>query len=380
MRQSWMRNILLFSTVMVVLASCKDPEFSLDEPLTASSRPAVYISGQNNFLYALDPKTGERIWEKFFGINRILQEPIVLKDYTIVNTLAGIVRLNGLNGDVVDTIRDFEFDGAKHPVAGMICGKDNMLYSGTADNYLVGFNIDGMSVMWRAMYGSAPTAMTTTGTVYGNLLIANLNGTLYAVNKGAGTEVTWTATIPASTDPVVAPPYVYVLGKDGVLHALDIETGLELWTYTTGAPTESSPIVYGGNIIYGADNNQLYCIDPIAQAPRWVFPTNERVQGSAYADEQVVYFGSFDNYMYAVNIIDGQLKWRYRANALIKSSPIVTNGVAYFASYDQHMYAFDTTGLLKWKFRVNAPVDMSPVANNLDNKVVYPAVSGLSTQ
>jgi len=104
------------------------------------------------------------------------------------------------------------------------------------------------------------------------------------------------------------------------------------------------------------------------------------VQGSAYADEQVVYFGSYDNYMYAVNIIDGQLKWRYRANALIKSSPIVTNGVAYFASYDQHMYAFDTSGLLKWKFRVNAPVDMSPVANNLDNKVVYPAVSGLSSQ
>lgn len=379
MRQSWMRNILLFSTAMVLLASCKDPVFSVDPPLTPTPRTAVYINGQNNFLYALDPKTGERIWEKFFGINKILQEPLVMKNHVVVNTNEGIVRLNADNGFVVDTIRTVEFDGAKRRVTGMICGKDNMLYTATDNNYLVGYNTDGKSVMWRATYSGTAT-MTNTGTIYGNLLIVNLSGTLYAINKGAGTEVRWTSAIPASNDPVVFPPYVYVLDKTGILHALDLETGVEQWTYETGAPTESSPIVYGGNIIYGADNNNLYCIDPIAKQPRWMFTTKERIQGSAYAYEQAVYFGSFDNYMYSVNIIDGQLKWRYRAEALIKSSPVVTNGMAYYASYDQHMYAFDTSGQMKWKFKVNAPVDYSPVYNNLDNKPVYPAPSGLSTQ
>src|SRR5690606_12331398 len=66
MLQGWMRKILLFSTSLVLLASCKDPEFSLDEPLVEEERSAIYINGQNNFLYALDPNTGERIWEHFF--------------------------------------------------------------------------------------------------------------------------------------------------------------------------------------------------------------------------------------------------------------------------------------------------------------------------
>lgn len=379
MLQGWMRKILLFSTSLVLLASCKDPEFSLDEPLVEEERSALYINGQNNFLYALDPNTGERIWEHFFGLNTIMQEPIALQGQVLVNSNLGIVRLDNKNGQVIDTIREVEFDGAKHGITGMISGQDAMLYFGTTSNYLVGYNMVDKSVVWRAP--SFAGGLTFTGSFFGNLFIACVGSNIYALNKNAGTEVSWTYATPgAINDPVIAAPNMYVLDKSGVLHSIDLETGVESWTYTTGAPTSTSPIVYGGNIIYGSDNNYLYCIDSIARAPRWTFLTSERIKGSAYAYEQSVYFGGYDHYIYALNIIDGEVRWRYRAGALINGSPVANNGKMYVGSYDQHLYAFDTSGALTWKFKVNSPVDFSPVVNNLDNKVVYPAPSGLSAQ
>jgi len=379
MRLSWIRNIFLFSTVVVLLASCKEQEFSKDEPLIPELRPAIYISGQNNFLYALDPKTGDRIWEKFFGVNTIVQEPLILKDFAFVATTLGIVQLDADKGTVIDTL-ELEFDGAKHPASGKISGMDEIIYTGTSDNHIVAYNFVKKAIVWQTTL-SGPAVMNSAGSFFNKLFIVNIENTVYALNKNQGSEVSWTYVAPGPiNNPVIAAPNMYVLGTDGILHAVDLETGVEVWSYTTGASTNSAPIVYGGNIIYGADNYKLYCIDSIAHTPRWTFTTNERIKGSAFAADQAVYFGSYDHYVYSVDIIAGELNWRYRTGALVQSSPIVNNGIVYYGSFDQHLYAFDTSGAMKWKFKTNAPLDLSPVANNLDNKVVYPAVSGLSPQ
>lgn len=380
MRQSWMRNIFLFSAVMVSLASCKDPEFSLDEPLTLPERKAIYICGQNNFLHALDPNTGEKIWEKFFGINNILQEPIILRDYCVVNTEQGILRLDAKSGKVIDTIREIEFSGAKHTPTGMISGMDATLYTGTTSNHFVALNITAKAPVWVSQNTITP-ALAATGSFFGNQFIAQYDNKLHALNRNAAGAAAWTYTLPGPiNDPVISSPYVYVLEKNGTLHALDINNGTEVWNFPTGEATESSPIVYGGNIIYGTMMDRLYCIDPIARAPRWVYQADERIGGSAYAYDQTVYFGCYDHYFYALNIIDGEIRWRYRTGGLINSSPVVTNGIAYIGSYDQHMYAFDTTGAMKWKYKVNALINKTPVVNNLDNRPVYAAPVGLSSQ
>lgn len=380
MRLSWMRNILLFSTAVLLLASCKDPEFSLDEPLIPELRPLVYISGQNNFLYALDPKTGDRVWEKFFGVNTILQEPLILKDRALVSSSMGIVILDADKGTVIDTIKNISINGADQTLAPAISGIDETVYFGTANDYLVAYNFNTKAVVWQSPVPGA-SSLKTSGSFFGNLFIVPVGNNIYALNKNQGSEVSWTYAAPgAFNNPVISAPNMFVLGTDGVLHTVDLETGIEIWSYATGAPTVSSPIVYGGNIIYGAENNRMYCIDSIARAPRWVFVTDERVKGSAFAYEQAVYFGSYDHYIYSVDIRTAELNWRYRTGALITSSPIVNNGIAYIGSYDQHFYAFDTSGAMKYKFKVNAPIDLSPVANNLEGKITYPAVSGLSGQ
>jgi|GEM_PF-6901243 len=379
MRLSWIRNIFLFSTVVVLASSCSQPEFSKDEPLIPAMRPAVYISGQNNFLFALDPRTGERIWERFFGVNNILQEPIVLGDYTMVNSDEGVVVLGTEKGNILDTIIELEFDGGKHRLAGQISGEGTRIYSGTVDQKIVAYDYAKKELVWTNTV-TFPTAMTSAGSFFGNLFIVHINGTLYALNKNQGSEVSWTNNIGPVTNPVVSPPNLYAMDPTGTLHALDLESGIEIWTYATGAPVKTSLVVYGGYIIYGSDDNYLYCIDSISHVPRWTFKTAERIRGSAFGYEQAVYFGGYDHYVYSLDIIDGEINWKYRTGALISGSPIAHEGIVYFPSYDQHLYALDTSGSLRWKYRVNAPIDLSPVCNALNNKVIYPAPSGLSGQ
>ncbi|MCB0696440.1 MAG: PQQ-binding-like beta-propeller repeat protein [Chitinophagaceae bacterium] len=376
MRLSWIRNIFLFSTVVILATSCSQPEFSKDEPLIEAKRPAVYISGQNNFLFAIDPNTGEKVWERFFGVNNIKQEPIVLGDYVMVNSDLGVVVLGVDKGNKLDTITSV--DG--HQLAGYISGEGLTIYSGTTDNFIIAYNYGTKSAVWGVQQ-SYPTAMSSAGSFYGNLFIVHINTTLYAMDKTQGASLAWSNPIGPVSNPVVSPPNIYAMNPTtGTLYAIDLETGASSWNLPTGSPVSGPVIVYGGYIIFGSDDNYLYCIDSISHTPRWTYKTTERIKGGAYCYDQAVYFGGYDHYVYSLNIVDGALNWRYRTGALINGSPVAYDGTVYFPSYDQHLYAFDTSGSLKWKYKVNAPIDMSPVYNALNNKVLYPAPSGLSNQ
>lgn len=364
--------------MMVLVASCSKPAYSPDEPLTPELRPAIYITSQNNVLYALNPGNGEKLWEVDFGVtNTILQEPVVLNGYALVRCNQGIVRLDADKGDLIDTVVEFNINNANRAVNGAISAMGDLCYTSTDGGYVIAFNYDTKDLAWTSQPN---VAIATPGSFYNGLFIYSTGSGVRAVDQLDGNKLSWSYTAASTiTNQTIAPPLMYVCGINGTLYAVSLEKGIDVWNYATGAALTTSPIAYGGNIIFGTDDNNLYCIDSVARAPRWIFKTDERVRGSAYANDQTIYFGSFDHYFYAVNIIDGSLKWRFRTGALIKSSPIYFDGRVYVGGYDKNLYAFDTTGRIDWKFSVNGLVDLSPVVYDLES-TVYPAESGLSTQ
>ncbi len=388
MLQRRMRNILLFSIVVIFAASCQQYEYSADEPLEPTKKSGVYISGNNNFLYGLDPETGIKMWEQYLGFD-IKHEPLVLDGLLFLSSPAGVLKIDGSSGKIIDTTFDLDFsiDTFKHYVTGPLSGSGENIYAATADGYFTSFNYKTRAVAWQTQLAGP----STSASFFGNLVIYGANSTVYAINAEDGNQVAWTYT--ASTDitnPVIAPPYVYVTDIAGELTALEIETGQVVWKHSTNTTLSTSPISFGKFIIYGADDNKLHCVDPdlIPTPPNvsrqaWTFMTNERVKGSAYGYDNTVYFGGVDHYFYAINTLTGSggsLKWRYRTGGLIKSSPVAHNGMIYVASYDKHIYAFDTTGAMKWKFNVNGLIDRSPVVYDVNtNRAYYPAISGMST-
>ena len=85
----------------------------------------------------------------------------------------------------------------------------------------------------------------------------------------------WTAELGGRlTQPTIADGRVFVAARDThTLHALDADTGEQLWSYTTGGQTDTPPTYVNGLVI----------------------------------------FGSADGYVYALRARDGVLAWRFRA-------------------------------------------------------------------
>jgi len=153
------------------------------------------------------------------------------------------------------------------------------------------------------------------------------------VHSPGESRIAWTYTLPQVGtqkgvilgSPAVSDDKVFFGAMDGKVHALDLKTGQELWTFTGQKSFwESSPAVSDGR----------------------------------------VYIGCQDNYIYAIDIANGKQVWRYLTGGAIgTSSPVVYDGKVYIGSEDGSVYALDKqTGTLSWKQSLGEKIYSSPAA------------------
>lgn len=381
MLQRWMITLVVSTVSCVLLTGCDPKKYSPDEPLPDVYTPSLFISSQNQYLYALDPKTGVKKWEVNVG-GEVKGAPLVLGKYLIVPAVDTIYKLNVNTGAI---LKRYDYGGATASFVSSPAGKGTVFYIGSLDGNMYAIDAETDLLKWTYTSGAAPgTGISSSPLIYnGTVIFGAGDGSVHAVNETNGT-LAWKTAVGAATDniissPVLSLPYLYVGGADGTLYALDPTTGANLWNYPTldGSPILSSPAVYGGNIIFGCSDFRLYCIDSTAKQARWIVKTGDRILSSPFGMDQIVYVGGYDYYFYAYNIIDGTLKWKFKTGALVKSSPLVNEGYVYIGGYDKNFYAFDTTGAMKWSTRINGLIETSPVLYDL-NKAYYPSVSGMA--
>ena len=141
---------------------------------------------------------------------------------------------------------------------------------------------------------------------------------------------------PVFSTPAVADGVVYVGSHDGILYALDAESGEELWRIAAGgqgAPAVAEGVVYAS----GADGN-LYAVDAETGEEVWAAEVPTGFSSPVVADE-AVYVGGSDGVLYAVEVASGDELWTFEVEDSIASSPTVVDGLVYFGSGDDVFYA-----------------------------------------
>lgn len=63
----------------------------------------------------------------------------------------------------------------------------------------------------------------------------------------------------------------YGSSVDDSVHCLDLESGQEIWTFTTNGPVRLAPTLYAGRCYVGSDDGYLYCLDSKTGALLWRF-------------------------------------------------------------------------------------------------------------
>jgi outer membrane protein assembly factor BamB len=212
----------------------------------------------------------------------------------------------------------------------------------------------------------------------------------------------------AST-PAVADGVVYLRGFDAVLYALDAATGAVKWRFITeferrfqgnrlhGYPPGyqtipdswdlylSSPAVWNGRVYFGSGDGGVYAVDAQSGLLSWKFSTGDVVHASPSIVNGVVFIGSWDSFFYALDADTGQEKWRYKAGEDLfihnqqgfQSSAAVVDGVVYTGCRDGHVYALDaSTGRKRWDYMTNLSwVNATPAVRD---GVVYTGTSDSS--
>ncbi|MEZ4898481.1 MAG: PQQ-binding-like beta-propeller repeat protein [Saprospiraceae bacterium] len=160
--------------------------------------------------------------------------------------------------------------------------------------------------------------------------------------------------------PVVSGDLVYIGGLDSLFHAIQLQTGKEVWQFKTGAGIRSTATVVDELVYLNGGDGNIYCLDRHDGALEWVFQTgsNERYDFADYYDSSPVvvdgllYAGSSDFNLYAIDAINGSEVWHYPTEGMVHTTPAVADGSVYFGSFDGYVYALDVrTGFLKWKFK-----------------------------
>src|SRR6266436_3758922 len=65
----------------------------------------------------------------------------------------------------------------------------------------------------------------------------------------------------AGVQPVIADGKVFVGTMRGVLHAIDSETGKDVWTFRAGGPILHACAVADGKVFFGAADGEIYAIN-----------------------------------------------------------------------------------------------------------------------
>lgn len=200
--------------------------------------------------------------------------------------------------------------------------------------------------------------------------------------------------------PAVADGTVYIGAYDGVLYALDLETGERFWRNDLGDAIGSSPAYHDGSVyiaveyydpsgsmfgldavtgdveweddrptshphstcaidpeagylVVGANDHNCYAWSYPDLEHQWTFGTGRDIKGPIAIADGSAFFGSWDDHLYRVDLESGTEEWTFEAGSLVMTGPSIEpdRGIVYTGSHDSQLYALDmATGTVEWSF------------------------------
>ncbi len=146
--------------------------------------------------------------------------------------------------------------------------------------------------------------------------------------------------------PVIYDNRIYQLSDDATLHAIDKNTGRDVWSRSLGALSAATPAVDATTVYAtvlsrtpGQEAGRVVALDSANGHIRWSRDLPSRAESSPLLDKGRLYFGTQDGTVYALDARTGRQIWTYHAAEAVKASPSLWNGVLYFGDYSGQVQA-----------------------------------------
>ncbi|UCD25210.1 MAG: PQQ-binding-like beta-propeller repeat protein, partial [Gemmatimonadota bacterium] len=343
--------------------------FPTNGPVRSSSTVSgdwLFVGSGDGHLYALDRHTGTARWSVDVA-NPVSSTPAVAKGLVVFGSRngtfyaldvgSGAERWRFETGELIPW--DWGFEGWDAYTSSPVV-VDSMVLFGAGDGNLYAVSIRDGSELWR--FTTEGRIRSSPAVAEGVVFVGSADGRVYAIDLASGTE-RWryepegVSHVSADfgfdrksiiSSPSVVDGSVYVGSRDGFMYALDQATGEFKWRADHAVSwAMSSPAVLGDVLYSGtSDGRFVHALDVDTGEELW------RLVGAGYTWSSpavaggTVYIGDGGGYLRAIDRETGQERWNYKAGDGVLSSPVVHEGVVYFGSDDGAIYALTGEGQL----------------------------------
>jgi len=146
---------------------------------------------------------------------------------------------------------------------------------------------------------------------------------------------------------------LYVASLEGIVYALDAETGDLIWQFEADDEIWAAPAIIGDTLYIGTFNGKVFAVDTNTGNETWQqpFETDGPIISTPLVDNGMVYAASFDRHIYALDAVDGSLVWQFPDTEEVESkperwfwtSPVIHNGIIYAPNMDGKVYVINAT-------------------------------------
>jgi outer membrane protein assembly factor BamB len=334
----------------------------------------AYVGNEHGDLIAVDMADGHIVWSRWLG-SAIAAAPVVDHGAVFVGTVTNshIFKLDASTGALDCTLAAPNIiEGS--PVSATPPGGERTVYFGT-DGPVMAVNERDCALEWSfrdyavhsGTWDPEAYALDAAGVPLVLFGSADPDSAVYAVNAVTGSEVWRFAAYNPSphlydvgAGVTVSPPgrngfaggVAYVGSKYGIMYALNLTTGAEIWSHNFTAlghaGTISTASLAGENLVFG-DAHGLVDLNPLdgelvwddtdpARAKQLSSPSIAGKNAPIVATADIA--GGFD----VVSLANGASLYHYETSGYITSSPAVSDGDIVIASTDGFLYDFAVGG------------------------------------
>ncbi|MEE1129233.1 MAG: PQQ-binding-like beta-propeller repeat protein [Methanobrevibacter sp.] len=206
-----------------------------------------------------------------------------------------------------------------------------------------------------------------------NSFAGDFNHTAYRVENSDFVTNLWTFNMesPIHSSPAIYNDYIYVVSSEGILKAIDMETGQEEWKIDLESKTNSSPIVNSNRLYIGCEDG-IKVVNINTHKIMWDYDCND-VESTPFFYKDVIYFGSDDGHLFGFDK-DGKVQLNKKLDGELKSSPIVVNDSIYIGSTNGKMYSIGTDKEKNWEYTTGDEILSSPTYVN--ETVIFGSTDG----
>ncbi|MBI4834070.1 MAG: PQQ-binding-like beta-propeller repeat protein [Planctomycetes bacterium] len=327
-----------------------------------------FTTGVNDNLFGLSITSSELIYSTaaidegpgvttptiYFGCYNGRIYGLYLNAYPAFGINAGDGRWGYVTGDFVHSSPVVDIDG--------------MVYVGSEDSRLYGFNSNG----------SLRFTFQTSGNIRSSPVVAE-NGSVITVSED--NKVYAIGLIIGGLANTPSPRFHYNQAQTGLNSYGGPSTNTPAANTFTGDQIWSSPAIGSNGVIYfGCNNGNLYAMASNGTI-RWTYPTAEGddIQSSpAIGADGTIYFGDMGGYVYALVDNGGSptLLWTYQVpttEAIYSSPNIDSQSNIYFGCIDGNLYSLNARGTFRWRFQTGGEIWSSPAltATGATTSIIY---------